>query len=419
MTALAPAAPVAITGATGFIGGRLAEVSARDLGWKVVGLYRTPVRALRLARLPVELRRADVLSPLSLAAAFAGCGVVFHCAYRPGGSRDEQFQTNVDGTVHVLRAAREAGVRRVVYTSTMAVYGYPPSGAVTETWPHRDPGGGAYAASKIAAEARAISLAAELGLELVVLQPTIVYGPECPAWTIGPIREMLERRLVLIDGGRGNANCIYVDDLVSALLLAAVQPAAAGRTYLVNHPDVPTFAAFLGAYARMIGCRALPSLPREEAAQRAPRGPSRRAAIGVALRAVRTDMACREALLSHPEVRWAARVGRGLAAALVPALFGNGAARSQGAEGSTDVPGPSAAPAYPAPPVVSPAWVRLSASRATYATDRLRRELGWAPQVDWKEGMRLTAAWLAVSGLVPRIHDWEDAAVPAAAGVAG
>ncbi|HEY7678259.1 MAG TPA: NAD-dependent epimerase/dehydratase family protein, partial [Candidatus Methylomirabilis sp.] len=383
-----------------------------------VGLYRTPARALRLARLPVDLRQADVLSPPSLAAAFAGCGVVFHCAYRPGGSPDEQFQTNVEGTVNVLRAAREAGVRRVVYTSTMAVYGYPPSGAVTETWPHRDPGGGAYAASKIAAEARAVSLAAELGLELVVLQPTIVYGPECPAWTVGPIREMLERRLALIDEGGGNANCVYVDDLVSALLLAAVHPAAAGRTYLVNHPDVPTFADFLGAYAQMVGCRALPSLSPEEAARRAPRRPSRRAAIGVALRAVRTDAACREALLSHPEIRWAARVGRGLAAALLPGLFGNGAARPQAADGSTETPDLSGGPAYPPPPVVSPTWVRLTASRATYAPDRLRGELGWAPQVDWKEGMRLTAGWLAVSGLVPRVHGWGAPARAAAEGVA-
>ena len=419
MTALAPAAPIAITGATGFIGGRLAEVSARDLGWRVVGLYRAPARAFRLARLPLELRRADVLSLPSLVSAFAGCGVVFHCAYRPGGSRLEQFETNVEGTVNVLRAAREAGVRRVVFTSTMAVYGYPASGDVTETWPRRDPGSGAYAASKITAEARAVSLAAELGLELVVLQPTIVYGPECPAWTVGPIREMLERRLVLIDEGRGNANCVYVDDLVSALLHAAVCPAAAGRTYLVNHPDVPTFAAFLGAYGRMIGCQALPSLSGEEAARRAPRRASRRAAMGLALRAVRADRACREALLSHPEIRWAAWVGRRLGAALVPGPSGNGAAPPRAGEAPAAGRVLPAAPAYPAPLAVSPIWVRLSASRATYAPDRLRRELGWAPQVDWREGMRLTAAWLAGSGLVSRVHDWEVPARPAMGGMAG
>ena len=117
---------ILVTGASGFIGGRVVEKLVRDRGARVRALVRDVAGAARIARFPVELVRGDVTDPPSVRAAASGCQAIIHCAYGNRGSATERHAVNVAGTRNVLDAAVAAQVDRVVHLSTLVVYGLTP-----------------------------------------------------------------------------------------------------------------------------------------------------------------------------------------------------------------------------------------------------------------------------------------------------
>jgi len=167
--------PTLVTGATGFIGWHVARrVLAR--GAKVRVLVRP---ASKVRELDVEVVTGDLRDPESLRRAVTGCGVVFHVAadYRLW-ARDpsELYRSNVEGTQNVLSAARDAGVERVVYTSTVGCIGIPDDRPgdenVTISLPDMK---GAYKRSKFQAEQVALSFA-QAGFPVVIVNPTAPIG---------------------------------------------------------------------------------------------------------------------------------------------------------------------------------------------------------------------------------------------------
>ena len=126
-----------VTGATGFVGGRLAE-RHRPRGDNVAALVRSPAKAERLRGLGCELVAGDLSSREALAAAAAECDAAFHVAaiYRngvPRSERGELFATNVRGTETVHDAAGDAGVAKIVYVSSNVVLGDTGGRVVDET----------------------------------------------------------------------------------------------------------------------------------------------------------------------------------------------------------------------------------------------------------------------------------------------
>ena len=157
----------AVTGANGFIGAHVARALCAR-GREVVALCGRDVDQASLAELPVERRELDLLDPASVRAGLAGCDEVVHTAacYAFWLPDPRQFyRINVDGTRHVLEAARALGCRKLVYTSTGATLGADVARAP-----------GHYRASKAQAEALVLRAAAE-GLAAVVVHPTTVLGP--------------------------------------------------------------------------------------------------------------------------------------------------------------------------------------------------------------------------------------------------
>ena len=247
-----PDGRVAVTGAGGFIGGRLVEILARA-GVQTQALVRTGLEAPRLEALGCSTFRGDVTIPATLTQFVSGCTCLVHCA-AGGSDLAESRLVNVEGTRALMRAFADAGGTRVVHVSSVAVHGT--NGLprlVTEEQP-LVADGSEYEVSKAEGERAALAIGADLGLEVVVVRPTLVYGPGSRQWTLGFLDRVRYESVRLLGGGRGAANLIYIDDLCGLLIGGLMADSrAAGSAYFASGPDVVTWREFLGAYACMLG----------------------------------------------------------------------------------------------------------------------------------------------------------------------
>ena len=233
---------ILVTGGSGYIGGYCVR-ALLDAGFSV----RTTVRDL--ARKPtgaeVQVVRADLRSDDGWREAAAGCDAVLHVASptltQVPKNDDEMVRPAVDGTLRVLRAARDAGVRRVVMTSAIGAiaYGHPPRDTpfTERDWTNVDAGVGPYQRSKTLAERAAWDFVAGpgRGLELATVNPTAVLGPVLgpgysPSLT-GIARMLAGSMPALLPFASG---FVDVRDVASLHLLAMTDPAAAGERFIAT-----------------------------------------------------------------------------------------------------------------------------------------------------------------------------------------
>jgi nucleoside-diphosphate-sugar epimerase len=290
---------VLVLGASGFLGGRLVERLVAECGAQVRILVRRIATGASAVRFPVEVHVGDLADVQAVERAVAGCTVVFNCAKGSGGDPDHRRAVDVEASAHVVEAAARAGAR-VVHVSSLAVYDLPRAGDVDEQSPPAPPGD-PYSDQKLAGERMALSTGARLGVPVTVLQPTVVYGPRATVHASDILQEMHTGRLVLVDGGAGTCNAVYVDDVVTALLLAAVREEAAGRRFLVSGPEHPTWADFIGCFERMLGRPATVSLTEDQALELWHRSQRRTSLLAEGLRLVRDDHDIRTRLLATRE----------------------------------------------------------------------------------------------------------------------
>ena len=245
--------PILVTGATGFIGSHLAARLV-DEGAYVRVLARDPQKLIPALRDRVEVVRGDLRQPDCFAAATRACDVVFHVAAWLGqpNRREVAYAINVTATQQLAEAARAAGVRRFISTSSIAVYGPVLDGVVDETWPHSDVY--LYSATKSRGE-QAVFAAQTDRFEVTVIRPAEVYGPRGGAWTTLPVKLAQRGLPLLIGGGHGYAHPVYVANLVDAYLLAAQRNEAIGAAFTICDTDLP-WREFYGRYAAMAGKRA-------------------------------------------------------------------------------------------------------------------------------------------------------------------
>jgi nucleoside-diphosphate-sugar epimerase len=214
---------VLVTGGTGKVGNAVARALV-DRGDDVRALVRDPAAALPDGVEPV---RGDVTDPDSLAAAVEGCELVFNAMGIPEQwlADEERFdRVNARGTEAVVRAASAAGVRRVVHTSTIDVFHAEPGERFDETGLADYPKGTAYERSKQHAERLALAAARD-GTELVMVNPSAVYGPG-PAGSASFERDLFEpvvrkRRSALPALPPGGCGVVFSEGVASGHLLAA------------------------------------------------------------------------------------------------------------------------------------------------------------------------------------------------------
>jgi dihydroflavonol-4-reductase len=242
-----------LTGASGFVGTHVAQVLA-ERGYRVRALVRQPQRADHLKPWDVELVQGDLCTS-DLVTLMQGCQVLFHvAAHYSLWRRDRRllYAVNVEGTRRILAAAREAGIERTVYTSSVAAIGVDPSGQPT-TEAYQSPPEkliSEYKRSKYWAEQVAHEAISQ-GQDIVIVNPStpIGAGDAKPTPTGEIILRFLRRQMPFyVNTG---LNLIHVRDVAIGHLLA-LEKGTTGERYILGHQNL-TLADILGRLAAMTG----------------------------------------------------------------------------------------------------------------------------------------------------------------------
>jgi dihydroflavonol-4-reductase len=235
-----------VTGGTGFVGANVVrELVAEGHAVRVLARPGGDRRAIEGCR--VDIAEGDLLDAASVRAAVRGARRVYHVAadYRLWAADPRQlYRANVDGTRNVLEAAAEAGVERIVYTSTVGAIGIPKGGTPGDEQTPAALGDmvGHYKASKFLAERAALELAAR-GVPVVIVNPSAPIGP----WDVKPtptgqmIVDFLRGRMVgSLDTG---LNVVHVRDVARGHLLAA-ERGRVGQRYILGNRNLSLLEIF-------------------------------------------------------------------------------------------------------------------------------------------------------------------------------
>ncbi len=364
---------VLLIGGTGFIGGRVAEMLAVDARHAVRAAVRDYRRAIRIGRLDVEWRDMPTLDPIAAADAASGCDAVVCCAHPFGAAREHEMALALCDAC--VAAARRTSSRRLVFLSSLAVYGDQAAMPKPQT---------PYGRTKLACERRLIDAHAAGDIALVVLRPGIVYGPFSHSWTAVPARQMADGDLVLPADASGACNAIHVDD-VARMVCGALRIETPEAVVLdLNGGDRPAWREFYGAYAAIVRPGAVVEWPADRIAAEIDRRRRARGSWPSLKRAVR-DRNVRERLNEIPMLAGLNRAGKSLGWGGLPAVDA-AASGDAGAPPAREVQMPS------------PLLMDLYTHAPYISGDRAAAALGVRP-MPLAMGMTSATAWLQWAGL--------------------
>jgi dihydroflavonol-4-reductase len=232
-----------VTGANGFTGSHLVR-ALEQRGASVVGLVRKSSNLARLSDCHLQLVYGEITDRDALKAAITGVDTVFHtAAYVELGlvDEDEMERVNVGGTQAVLEVAQAAGVSKMVYCSTIGVFGDTKGEVVNETFQRRQTDfSSAYDRTKYQAQ-QLVDEFAQRGFPVVSVLPSGIFGCDDPHF--GPVmQQFLKGRLKLWAGGDRITGIVHVDDLAEAMILAAEK--GVSQHYIISAGELTTREMF-------------------------------------------------------------------------------------------------------------------------------------------------------------------------------
>ena len=245
---------VLVTGVTGFIGSLVAEEASRA-GFEIIGVSRRPVGSVYKS---VRLDSFEDISGHS--GFFQNVGVMVHCAARAHIMKDEVSdplaeyrKVNVEGTLNLARQAAEAGVRRFVFISSIKVNGEQTPLNQPFTAEDSPAPEDAYGISKMEAEQGLQALAAETGMEIVIIRPPLVYGPGVKG-NFASMIKLVEKGLPLPLGAIHNKrSLVALDNLVDLIITCIDHPAAANQVFLAGDGEDLSTTELLEGVAKAMG----------------------------------------------------------------------------------------------------------------------------------------------------------------------
>lgn len=246
---------VLVTGAAGFLGGHLVDM-LMERGDEVRAMVRPIEDASRLRTLPgVEIVYGDMTNVDSLKRAVQGVQRVYHTAARTGpwGPEEAYWQTNVRGLANLIHAAMDAGVERIVHTSSITVYGHHLHGIVTENDPYHAEDN-PYSRTKIAGEKLIANLVKNDGAPVVIVRPGWIYGPRDNA-SFGRFVSLVESgKGFLIGSGKNVVPLVYVRDVAQGMIKAGdADDTAIGQAYTIANDQRVTQSDYMNTIADCLG----------------------------------------------------------------------------------------------------------------------------------------------------------------------
>jgi nucleoside-diphosphate-sugar epimerase len=246
---------VLVTGASGFLGRRLAEMLAAD-GETVRLLVRETSKLDMRGLEACETIRCDFSDVAALTGAIRGVNIVYHCAGLSSdwGSWAEFRAANVDLVANMLEAALAAGsVERFVHVSSTDIYGYPETPR-DESYGFHD-AGLPYNRSKGEGDRLALAFHRRTGLPVTVVRPATIFGPRAKDWVVELGRLMIARQALTVSGGTTPAGLVFVDDVARAMIGLARAPRAIGEAYNIVDPESLSWRAYFDQFADALGVR--------------------------------------------------------------------------------------------------------------------------------------------------------------------
>jgi len=346
---------IGIVGASGFVGARAVEYLTLSGLADVRAIVRRHGGLARLSRFEgIDWRLAEATNEEQLFRAFEGCDCVLHSIM--GDDREVAICA-----APAYRAAERAGVERIVFLSSAAVYGNLQLPEVDEATPL--PGNPTpYAKAKIRAERKFLELGSRGRVGVVILRPSIIIGPRSN-WISGPAQQLLSSRAWLAGGGAGYCNTVYVDNLIDSALLACSAEKAAGEIFLIADDEAITWGEYYRRLGKLLGITSssIRNVPRPSGGRR------------LTDRVRKTNLFKAGVLLAPSSVRQA-----------VKKMIGEGTRTSRWSFAEEE--------SFPQ---------HLAALHCTpwrLRTDKAHRLLGYRPRVSVDEALKRSVLWLRFAG---------------------
>jgi nucleoside-diphosphate-sugar epimerase len=231
---------VFVTGGTGFIGGEVVR-QLRARGDEVVCLVRSPEKGAKVETLGCELVGGDLGDAAALRAGMEGCDAVVHAAAMyevgiPKSQRPAMWEANVAGTERVMKAALEAKVPRIVYVSTVGIFGNTHKKVVDESYVNPENAFTSYyEETKLEAHKLVARMIADQGLPAIIVQPGGVYGPGDTSQVADLLEEFFAGKLPLLPFPELGICLSHVDDIAGGILLG-LDKGEIGETYVISGP---------------------------------------------------------------------------------------------------------------------------------------------------------------------------------------
>jgi dihydroflavonol-4-reductase len=250
---------VFLTGGTGFIGGEVAR-QLRERGEEVVCLVRSPEKATKLRELGCELTGGDLSDEAAIRQGMGGCDAVIHAAAMyevgiPAKQRPAMWAANVTGTERVMKAALEATVPRIVYVSTVGIFGNTHKQVVEESYENPETDFTSYyEETKLEAHKVVQRMIDEQELPAIIVQPGGVYGPGDTSQVADLLEQFFAGKLPLMPFPELGICMSHVEDIAGGILLA-LDKGKSGETYVISGP-VTTMREAIEMVAKVSGRKA-------------------------------------------------------------------------------------------------------------------------------------------------------------------